>query len=152
MLIDMCGQTFDQLHVVCISDKVSNGGERLWVCECSCGNIIHVRGYELRSGARKCCPRCVSDRTSALASERAAEKAKLKEAERAEKRRLKEEEKARRALEKETEAAAKKPVKVSYEPKTDCRAYMGDRCAGLKEMLCRTKGKCNFYKPKENDE
>ena len=42
----------------------------------------------------------------------------------------------------------RKPKELGHEPKEDCRAYAGDRCAGLKEMLCRTRGKCNFYKSK----
>lgn len=58
MLIDICGQTFGELQVVCISDKVVSGGERSWVCECSCGRIEHIRGWDLRSGKRTCCRVC----------------------------------------------------------------------------------------------
>lgn len=105
MLIDICGQTFGQLKVVCLSDEVSNGGERKWVCECSCGRTVHIRGWELRSGKRTCCSYCTS----------------------------------------------KKPRRPQHEPKTDCRAYAGDRCAGLLEMFCRTRGECKFYKSKDTN-
>lgn len=118
MLIDICGQTFDQLHVVRLSDKATSCGERMWVCECSCGRIVHVRGWELRSGKRTCCRYC-SPKTP------------------------------------RGPRAPREPKKVKsvgpHEPKTDCRAYAGDRCAGLKEMLCRTRGKCKFYKSREGE-
>lgn len=47
--------------------------------------------------------------------------------------------------------------KVVRQPMEDCASYNKDRkrgCEALNEMLCVTKGKCKFYKPKEesNDE
>lgn len=120
ILIDMCGQTFGSLQVVCLSKNTSNSGERMWVCECECGKIVYVRGNDLRAGLRDCCPECAR----------------------------------KRGIERRSETMAAKPKesKPVYEPKEDCRAYIGDRCAGLKEMFCKTKGECKFYKPKEKGE
>lgn len=83
MMIDLCGQRFGQLEVACLSERKTSGGACIWVCECSCGNIIHARGDELRAGTKTCCPQCSRDKRFAPARERAAEKAKQAEAERA---------------------------------------------------------------------
>ena len=126
MFIDLCEQDFGSLHVVCLSDKTTQSGERIWACECECGNITRARGNDLRSGVKTCCPDCARKRGTEARKITMAEKPK------------------------EPKPKAPKPVKPVYEPKEDCRAYMGDRCAGLKEMLCRTRGQCKFYKSKEN--
>lgn len=46
----------------------------------------------------------------------------------------------------------RKPKELGYEPKIDCRAYLDGRCVGLNEMLCKTRGKCKFYKSKNEGE
>ena len=110
--IDMAGQTFGKLQVVCISDKIEEDGSRNWVCECSCGNIEVINGRALRRGSRTCCAECAPHRAGR----------KFGPINRTE------------------------VMTGPHKARTDCRAYVDGRCAGLVEMLCRTKGECKFYK------
>lgn len=53
--LDMVGKTFGRLTVLALSDKKSPEGRLQWVCKCSCGNIVTVRGKYLRNGNTKSC-------------------------------------------------------------------------------------------------
>lgn len=52
--IDLIGQTFDHLTVIARAENYKFGEAR-WVCRCSCGNIVVVRGGSLRSGNTRSC-------------------------------------------------------------------------------------------------
>lgn len=151
VMIDLCGQTFGSLYVVCLSDKVTNAGERIWVCECECGNICRARGGELRSGQKISCPTC----SYKAAGERKSAQTKAWWAEQPRKpkppRPLGAPRLGRPPKPKPPEPP--KPVKPVYEAKADCVHYISDcQCKVLKEMLCKKKGKWGFYKSTiEND-
>ena len=51
-IIDLVDQKFDDLTVkeAAGKDKKNN---RLWLCECTCGNTILATSYELRSKKKK---------------------------------------------------------------------------------------------------
>lgn len=49
LLIDLSNKQFNELHV----DKYL--GDQYWQCTCSCGKVISVHGYDLRSGYAKSC-------------------------------------------------------------------------------------------------
>ena len=51
--VQMDGQTYGKLKVVKFSHIEKNLA--IWVCECSCGNVVKVRGSNLRSGLTKTC-------------------------------------------------------------------------------------------------
>lgn len=51
--INLTGSKFEKLTVICEDGK--SGSDRLWLCQCQCGNITHVAGANLRSGATKSC-------------------------------------------------------------------------------------------------
>lgn len=53
-VIDMIGQKFGDLKVL-ERDLTRTGGAAYWLCECSCGKIISVRGQYLRSGEKQHC-------------------------------------------------------------------------------------------------
>lgn len=133
-LIDISGQTFGKLQVVCISEHSASSGERLWVCECECGNICRARGGDLRSGLKTCCPEC--------GQKRGAEVRKMTMAANP---------KPPKPPKPPEPPKPPKPPKPVYEAKEDCRAYVDGRCAGLKEMFCKTRGKCKFYKSREGE-
>lgn len=54
-LIDLTGMNFSRLTVLRRSENNTNQGKPKWVCECECGNITEVGGYELKSGNTKSC-------------------------------------------------------------------------------------------------
>lgn len=57
-LIDLTGKTFGRLFVVSKAEIVYSpigNGVRLWTCQCSCGEIVRVRGSNLRSGNTTSC-------------------------------------------------------------------------------------------------
>lgn len=144
-LIDLCGQTFGKLQVVCISEHVASSGERYWVCECECGNICRARGGELRSGLKTCCPKC----SIKALSEQRSERAKARWAEQAREPKSPRPPGAPRLGRPPKPKPPKppKPVKPVYEAKVDCISYISEcQCDVLKEMLCKKKGKCGFYK------
>ena len=147
-LIDLCGQAFGKLQVVCISDHRCQSGERYWVCECECGNICRARGGELRSGLKTCCPKCsykdLGERRSAQAKAWWAEQPRGPKPPRPPGApRL-----GRPPKPKPPEPPKPpKPPKIVYDAKADCVFYINDcQCDALKEMLCKKKGKCGFYK------
>lgn len=53
-LINLIGQKFERLTVIKKIDNDNQGRPR-WLCQCSCGEIVVVRGYALRSGRTKSC-------------------------------------------------------------------------------------------------
>ena len=53
-VIDLQGQTFGRLTVLC---RVGNNshGQAMWLCSCTCGGQVTVRGSILRSGESSSC-------------------------------------------------------------------------------------------------
>lgn len=51
--VDMAGQRFDRLTVICYDHRDS--GDSLWRCRCDCGNEVVVRRKNLLSGLTKSC-------------------------------------------------------------------------------------------------
>ena len=51
--VDMTGQRFDRLTVICFDHR--NSCDSLWRCRCDCGNEITVYGRKLRSGRKTSC-------------------------------------------------------------------------------------------------
>lgn len=52
--INLIGHKFGKLSVIDQRGKL-NGKERLWVCQCSCGNLINALSYNLKSGSSRSC-------------------------------------------------------------------------------------------------
>lgn len=52
--IDLTGQVFGRLIVVHENGRTKDG-KVLWLCKCSCGNEVTVRGKDLRSGNTQSC-------------------------------------------------------------------------------------------------
>lgn len=52
-LIDIIGQTFTRLTVVCRAENI--GTRAAWKCVCVCGNFAVVDGKKLRTGHTKSC-------------------------------------------------------------------------------------------------
>jgi len=50
---DLTNQRFDRLYV--IQRDGSKDGQALWLCQCDCGNLTHVVGWNLRQGRTKSC-------------------------------------------------------------------------------------------------
>ena len=62
--IDETGNQYGDLTVLKYDENKSHDKKNYWECKCSCGNIISIRGDELRSGKRICCPECSKKRKS----------------------------------------------------------------------------------------
>lgn len=62
-VIDLVGRTFGRLCVVSEAGLVPRR-ERLWNCECECGNTIAVRSGNLRNGHTQSCGCLNKDRIS----------------------------------------------------------------------------------------
>lgn len=58
MRIEMLGQTYNKLTVL-NKAGVYRGHDTKWLCKCSCGNLIVVRGSYLRNGHTKTCGNCI---------------------------------------------------------------------------------------------
>lgn len=54
---DLTGMRFGELQVLRKNKQSKNGGAS-WVCQCSCGRIAVINGYDLLNGYRKCCCNC----------------------------------------------------------------------------------------------
>ena len=52
--LDLTGQTFGNLTVIELSDKLDSARARLWKCQCACGNIIDFDEEVLESGSIVC--------------------------------------------------------------------------------------------------
>ena len=54
--IDLSGQKFGKLTVICRDKSVSIGENAVhWICKCECGNIKSINGSYLRNGETKSC-------------------------------------------------------------------------------------------------
>lgn len=63
-MIDLTGQRFGRLVVLGLAEKHDfQTREKVWECQCDCGNRILVRGYSLRHGVTKSCG-CLSVETT----------------------------------------------------------------------------------------
>ncbi len=51
--VDLTNKKFNKLTV--ITEYGKSGKEILWKCKCDCGNLINIRGYDLKSGHTKSC-------------------------------------------------------------------------------------------------
>lgn len=51
---DLTGQRFGEL-VALYTEEVDKNGQRIWVCQCSCGELTSVRAGALRSGKTQSC-------------------------------------------------------------------------------------------------
>lgn len=54
-LKDLTGQKFGNLTALHVSAIQPSHSETMWTCECSCGNIVDVGSYSLRSGNTRSC-------------------------------------------------------------------------------------------------
>lgn len=67
---DIIGRTFDMLTVIREVEPYANKGKtrRIYECQCSCGNLMRTRSYELHKGmTRSCgCRRAVTMRANVL--------------------------------------------------------------------------------------
>ena len=59
---DETGNIYGRLTVI-KKDGKCKGGHITWFCECECGNIISVRGCDLRKGHTKSCGCYRSEKT-----------------------------------------------------------------------------------------
>ncbi|PWF99650.1 hypothetical protein [Levilactobacillus bambusae] len=59
-LIDLKGQRFGRLVALEIAGQKGNGN-KLWLCQCDCGNTCIKDGYNLRHGITKSCGCLVKD-------------------------------------------------------------------------------------------
>lgn len=55
-VMDLTGQRFGKLVVLCRDDENKHGGNHYWICECDCGNRKSIRGSSLvcENGTRSC--------------------------------------------------------------------------------------------------
>ena len=51
---DITGQVFGELTVLFSIENEENKSS-LWLCQCSCGNLLSARGTSLRSGHTRSC-------------------------------------------------------------------------------------------------
>lgn len=58
--IDLTGDIYGRLTVITDDGSRSNTGRVLWLCECSCGNKVHVQSQNLKNGRTKSCG-CLND-------------------------------------------------------------------------------------------
>lgn len=58
--IDLTGDVYGRLTVLEDDGSRSNTGRVLWLCECSCGNQVHVYSQNLKNGRTKSCG-CLND-------------------------------------------------------------------------------------------
>lgn len=53
--IDLTGDVYGRLSVIADDGSRSNTGRVLWLCECSCGDRVHVQSQNLKNGRTKSC-------------------------------------------------------------------------------------------------
>lgn len=58
--IDLTGNIYGRLTVITDDGSRTNTGRVLWLCECSCGNRVHVQSQNLKNGRTKSCG-CLND-------------------------------------------------------------------------------------------
>jgi len=54
-VVDLTGQKFGRITVICRAPRKNNTDPAKWVCECNCGNIKNVRGPNLVNNLTKSC-------------------------------------------------------------------------------------------------
>ena len=63
--IDMSGKTIERLTVLSLNEVLTRKRKvAIWVCQCSCGNVVNVEGSKLRNGTTKSCG-CLRKETAA---------------------------------------------------------------------------------------
>lgn len=60
---DMTGMKFGHLTVIRESPLKNAKGQTYWICKCDCGNLLHVRGDNLRIGNTQNCSECAYRKT-----------------------------------------------------------------------------------------
>jgi hypothetical protein len=55
MIVDVTGQRFGMLTVLCRAERRENQRSLYWQCRCDCGKIVEVRGTALRHGHTTSC-------------------------------------------------------------------------------------------------
>jgi len=68
-MVDLSGQTFGRLTVICASDKRSKSGDMYWNCVCECGNKKEVVSTNLKHGKTKSCGCLAKELSSKRAKE-----------------------------------------------------------------------------------
>lgn len=58
--IDLTGYIYGRLTVITDDGSRTKTGRVLWLCECSCGNKVHVQSQNLKDGRTKSCG-CLND-------------------------------------------------------------------------------------------
>ena len=58
--IDLTGNIYGRLTVITDAGSRTKTGRVLWLCECSCGNKVHVQSQNLKDGRTKSCG-CLND-------------------------------------------------------------------------------------------
>lgn len=53
--LDLTGQVFGKLKVLCLDEEKSTSNRKYWNCQCECGNTISTRADYLRGGKSKSC-------------------------------------------------------------------------------------------------
>lgn len=66
--IDETGKCYGQLIVLHKDDLDIKSGQAKWICQCSCGNIVSVYGWNLRSGRSQSCG-CNNSRGETIVAE-----------------------------------------------------------------------------------
>jgi hypothetical protein len=54
-VIELTGKQFGELTVLSIGEKEVNTTHYKWICKCSCGKTVQIRGTSLRNGITKSC-------------------------------------------------------------------------------------------------
>ena len=58
--IDLTGNIYGRLTVITDDGSRTKSGRVIWLCECSCGNKVHVQSQNLKDGRTKSCG-CLND-------------------------------------------------------------------------------------------
>ena len=58
--IDLTGHIYGRLTVITDDGSRTKTGRVIWLCECSCGNKVHVQSQNLKDGRTKSCG-CLND-------------------------------------------------------------------------------------------
>lgn len=53
--IDLTGNVYGRLTVIADDGSRTKTGRVLWLCECSCGNKVHIQSQNLKNGRTKSC-------------------------------------------------------------------------------------------------
>ena len=72
---DLTGQTFNRLFV--INEVLPRGATSIWLCKCTCGNTVAVRGSSLKSGNTQSCSCLAKEALAIRATKHGARQSKL---------------------------------------------------------------------------